>query len=244
MNLILLFKNELIGSAGHVRLTGRRHAHIRTILKSSIGDELCVGVEGGRIGRGRIAGLDDAAVEMDVSLSADPPLPLELTLVLALPRPRVFNRALFHVTTLGVKKIIVFRTWKVTKSYWESPLLRKERMREQCILGLEQAKDTVIPEIVFRTDFRPFVEDELPGIIGGARAYVADTEADTAPQPDGDGPVVLVIGPDGGFVPFEIEKLKGAGCMPVQLGERIMRVETAVIAGITRFGNIGAGRKK
>jgi len=38
----------------------------------------------------------------------------------------------------------------------------------------------------------------------------------------------LTIGPEGGFIPYEIEKLNAAGCKTVNIGERILRVETAV----------------
>ncbi|MEE8360053.1 MAG: 16S rRNA (uracil(1498)-N(3))-methyltransferase [Candidatus Omnitrophota bacterium] len=235
MNLILLLKEDLTASHDRVRLSGRRHKHIRNILKSSVGDELCVGREGSRIGRGRVLAIDNKTVEMKILLDKNPPLPLPLTLVLALPRPLFLRRVLIHSTILGVKKIILLHAKRVEKSYWESPALREEKIREQFILGLEQAKDTVMPEIHFRKKFKPFVEDELPGMIKGARAFVAHSEGDLSYPPKGDRPVILVIGPEGGFIPYEIEKLKKSGCRAVNFGERIMNVETAVVACISRL---------
>jgi RsmE family RNA methyltransferase len=47
--------------------------------------------------------------------------------------------------------------------------------------------------------------------------------------------VTLAIGPEGGWIPYELEKLVAAGLQPVQLGERILRVETAVTALIGRL---------
>ncbi|MFH1593238.1 MAG: 16S rRNA (uracil(1498)-N(3))-methyltransferase [Candidatus Omnitrophota bacterium] len=235
MNLILLLKEDFIAGHDRVRLSGRRHKHIRDILKSSAGDELCVGREGSRIGTGRVLAIDNKMVEMNVTLEKDPPLPLPLTLILALPRPLVLRRVLIHSTVLGVKKIILLHTKRVQKSYWKSPALREEKIREQFILGLEQAKDTVMPKIQFRKKFKPFAEDELPDMIKGSQAFVANCEGDAAHPIKGDRPVILVIGPEGGFIPYEIERLKKSGCRAVNFGERIMNVETAVVACISRL---------
>ena len=235
MNLILLLKDDFIAGHDRVCLSGRRHKHIRCILKSSVDDELCVGVEGSRIGKGRVVAIDDRTVEMNVGLEKNPPLPLPLTLILALPRPLALRRVLIHATVLGVKKIILLHTKRVQKSYWKSPALKKEKIREQFMLGLEQAKDTVMPEIQFREKFKPFVEDELPGMIKGAQAFVAHSEGDAARPVKGDRPVILVVGPEGGFIPYEIERLKKSGCGAVSFGKRVMNVETAVVACISRL---------
>lgn len=235
MNLIFLLKEDFIAGHDCVRLSGRRHKHIRDILKSSVGDELCVGREGGRIGRGRVLAINSKTVEMNVTLEKNPPLPLPLTLILALPRPLVLKRVLIHLTVLGVKKIILLHAKRVQKSYWMSSTLREEKIREQFILGLEQAKDTVMPRIQFRKKFKPFVEDELPGIIKGAQAFVAHPEGDSGHRAKGDRPVILAIGPEGGFIPYEIEMFKKIGLRAVNFGERIMNVETVVVACISSF---------
>ena len=85
MNLILLFETDFEAD-GRAVLRGRRHRHVHRILRASEGDELCVGLANGRVGRGRLASLDDRALTIEVEWTADPPPPLPLTLVLALPR--------------------------------------------------------------------------------------------------------------------------------------------------------------
>ena len=235
MNLILLFKEDFIAGEDRVCLFGRRHQHIRNVLKSKVGDELCVGIENGKIGQGRILAIDDKQIDLDITLAKDPPKALPLTLVLALPRPRFLRRVLFHATVLGVKKIILINAKRVEKSYWQSPVLKTEKLREYCVLGLEQGKDTILPEIQFSKSFKVFVEEELPGLGKGHRAIVAHAEGSRMHLVKNDIPVILIIGPEGGLLPCEIEKLKESGCKAVSFGERIMNVELAVSTCIAKI---------
>ena len=46
---------------------------------------------------------------------------------------------------------------------------------------------------------------------------------------------VLAIGPEGGFIPYEVEKLEEAGFDRIHLGSRILRVETAVTAIVSKL---------
>ena len=49
------------------------------------------------------------------------------------------------------------------------------------------------------------------------------------------GPWAILIGPEGGFIPYEVEALQRAGCEPVSLGPRPLRVEQAVPALLGRL---------
>lgn len=235
MNLILLSKEDLKDNGNMVILTDRRYKHIRQILKSSIGDELCVGMVGGLIGQGRVLAIDDKAVEIEVTFGNKPPLPSQCTLILVMPRPIVLNRLLSHLSSMGIKKIVLIQSARVEKSYWKSPVLSEENIKEKLVLGLEQAKDTIMPEVICRKNFKTFVEDELPGIIKGAHAFVAHPDTQDGLPCGVKGASALVIGPEGGFLPDEIKCLEKAGCLRVNLGERILRVEVAVIAALSRI---------
>lgn len=232
MNLILLFTTDFV-DATRVRLTGRRLAHVLTVHRAAVGAELTVGVDGGWVGRGRVVRLDAETLEMEVALDRDPPAPLPLTLVLALPRPKVLNRVIAGVASLGVKRVFLINAWRVEKSYWKSP--RLAGLREQAVLGLEQAKDTVMPSIELRRLFRPFVEDELTQIARGTRALVAHPGAAQECPRGVREPVTLAIGPEGGFIVEEIASLERAGFAAVSIGPRVLRVETAVAAIIGRM---------
>ncbi len=235
MNLILLFPDDFITPKTRVRLNDRRYVHIRDIHRAKTGDELSVGLIGDRIGTGKITALTGDGLEMDVSLNLQPPAPLPVTLILALPRPNIFKRTLQTASAMGVKKIFFVHSNRTEKSFWLSPILRPEKIQEQLILGLEQGKDTVLPDVQSRKGFKPFVEDELPDLIRGTRALVAHPEAAQECPRALSEPVTLMIGPEGGFIPYEIKKLTELGFTPVHLGNRILRVDTAVPALLARL---------
>ena len=234
MNLILLFPEDFI-APDRVLLSGRRLLHIRQVHRAKAGDELRVGLAGGDIGLGRVARLDDTAAELSVCFEQRPPPPLAATLVLALPRPKVLRRVLGTATAMGVKRLVLLNALRVEKSFWQSPVLEPDALRENLILGLEQGCDTVLPEVLLRRRFRPFVEDELPEISAGTLALVGDPRATICCPRQVDGPVTLVVGPEGGFIPFETGLLEAAGVRPVHLGQRILRVEAAVPALLARL---------
>lgn len=235
MNLILLLPDDGIDSRGRVRLRGRRLEHVLEVHRAAAGDVLRVGQLGGGIGTGRVLLLTPDVLEMEVRLDSAPPSPLPLTLILALPRPKVLRRVLRTASSMGVKRIVLLNARRVEKSYWQSPYLETFAMNEQLLLGLEQARDTLLPEILQRPLFKPFVEDELPGLIQNTLALVAHPAA-LAECPRNTGrTVTLAIGPEGGFIPYELEKLAGCGFIPVSLGERILSTETAVPALLARL---------
>ncbi|HEY3052793.1 MAG TPA: 16S rRNA (uracil(1498)-N(3))-methyltransferase [Thermoanaerobaculia bacterium] len=228
MNLILLFDDDF-ATESRVVLSGRRAEHMREIHRAAAGDELIVGRAGGRIGSGRVLRITDE-IEMEVVFDRDPPPALDMTVVMALPRPKVLNRAVAAVTSLGIKRIFLINAWRVEKSYWRSPRLSEENLRAQAIIGLEQARDTILPRIETRRLFRPFVEEELPSVMADTIALAAHPYASEECPRNIGGPITLAIGPEGGFIDKEIDSLTRIGFRPVTMGPRILRVETAIAA--------------
>ncbi|SDK69420.1 16S rRNA (uracil(1498)-N(3))-methyltransferase [Microbulbifer yueqingensis] len=236
MNLIILFPEDFVAPS-RARVGGRRLEHIRTVHRAVAGDTLRVGLLDEGIGTARLLGLDEDKAELEVSLdaSAPPPPPIPVKLVLALPRPKMLKRTIQHATAMGVKEIHLVNAYRVEKSYWQTPWLAADRLREQCLLGLEQSVDTVMPRIELHKRFKPFVEDELPAISAGTEALVAHPVG-AAPCPVDIGrPVTLAVGPEGGFIPYEVERLQEHGFSAVHLGPRILRVETALPVLLSRL---------
>lgn len=236
MNLLLLEEADFI-AADRVILRDRRLVHLHEVHRADEGDSLRVGRLAGLMGKGRILRLGPQEAELQVTFDQPPPPKLPITLLLALPRPKMLKRTLQTVATLGVARLVLLNSYRVEKSFWQTPFLEPAAIREQLILGLEQARDTVLPEISIEKRFKPFVEDRLPALADGTLGLVGHP-GDFPACPRGltlDQPVTLAIGPEGGWIPYEVDKLRDAGLQPVQLGERILRVETAVTALLARL---------
>lgn len=234
MNLLLLEDADFI-SADRVILRDRRLKHMQEVHRSEVGDSLRVGRIGGLLGSAELLRLENHEAELQISLDRAPPAKLPLNLVLALPRPKMLRRVFQTVATMGVFRVILVNSYRVEKSFWQTPFLEPDAIREQLILGLEQARDSVLPEIVIEKRFKPFVEDRLPQVVEGTLGLVGHPGNYPACPRGIDQPVTLAIGPEGGWIPYEIDLLNKAGLQPVQLGERILRVETAVTALLARL---------
>lgn len=232
---VVLFESSERGSDGVVTVDGRREEHVRTVLGKGPGEAITVGEVGGQLFEGTIVSADGGSLRFTLAAGRDPVAKHPIHLVLALPRPPVLRRVLSHVTAMGVERVTLLHTKRVEKSYWQSPALSPQSIRTQLLLGLEQCVDTRLPEVALERRFLPFVEDVLPELSAHARVVVADPKAATPCDCDVAGPSVLCVGPEGGFIDHERERFAAAGAQSVNLGPRILRVETATIALLGRL---------
>ena len=233
MNLLLLRTNQIKQNIAIVN--GRQFDQLTKVQRAKLGDSVRVGEINGLMGTGTITAMDSQSASIQIDLNSSPPAALPLTLILALPRPKMLRRIIQTIAAMGVKKLYLINSNRVEKSFWQTPFLKPDALQEQLILGLEQARDTQMPEIILRKLFKPFVEDELAEIIAETTPLVAHPSSQSGCPVNSAEPISLVIGPEGGFIPYEIEKLNQVGFKSVHLGPRILRVENAVPALIARL---------
>lgn len=231
MNLLLLFTEDFI-SSNRVQLTDHRLQHLLSVKKIEVNDTLEVGILNGKMGLGRVCSIDDRQVQLDVRLDKESVAPLNVNLILALPRPKMLKRILQTISAMGVKQLSLIHSAKVEKSYWQSPWLETDKMQQHLILGLEQAKDTVLPAVTCYQRFKPFIEDIAPTLITQTKAIVAHPGQGSLcfneSVRDSQQTITLAIGPEGGFIDYEIKQFERAGFQTCHLGERILRVENAI----------------
>jgi RsmE family RNA methyltransferase len=235
MNIVLITEGEIRDR--EVALADHRAAHIRKVLRASVGDRVRIGVINGRKGSGTITAIGkggSAPVCLLVDLDREPPPLPEIDIILALPRPIMLRRILTQIAAMGIGTLFITHANRVEKSFWDSGLFDDKGYLEYLRQGLEQAGDTRMPEVQIFRRFRPFVEDFLPQTTDGYQSLIiahpyggAHLVDCLSPDP---GRVLLAVGPEGGWVDFEVEKFTSLGFCRCSFGERILKVDTAVVA--------------
>ena len=226
MNIVLLDPRQTESDIWSITAK-RQLEHLKIHVDVKVGDTLKVGIKNAKRYLTEIVEVRDTAIQVKPISEEAVPVKLPVTLIIAMPRPKVLRRLIQDSVTLGVEKIILLNSYRMDKSYWQTPFL--QQLDQFVTLGLEQAGDTVSPEIEIYKRFKPFVEDILPSMIAqNSPAYVAHPYAQEKMPTGIDHPCTILIGPEGGFIPYEIELLEKNGCLAFSLGNRIIRTETVI----------------
>ena len=243
MNL-LLFEPKEITADNIIVLNDRRSEHIIRILGCKPGDTVRAGLINGPVGTGEILaigeGLGNAEVVLRLTVEGRGPDQPTVDLIMGLVRPIMLKKILAQAASLGVGRIFLINANRVEKSFFGAGLLKDEKYRTYLIEGLEQAKETYLPQVSIHERFRPFVEDFVPTIAKNySRMLVAHPEAGKSLKQEAgtemSGRTLLAVGPEGGWVDFEIEKFIEQFFVPVSMGSRVLRTDTAVVALLSQL---------
>jgi len=231
---LLLFHTREYTTGDSIRVDGERARHL-VQRGAQPGDCLRVGEIDGLLGEGTIRSMTGDSVTLSVQLERQPPQKLPLAFVVALPRPKMLRRILRTVAEFGVPELHLVNSYRVEKSYWQTPVLEPDTLRSYLLQGLAQGVDTVLPAVHCHRRFKPWVEDELPALLDGRRGLLAHPGDHPACPHKLTENTLVCVGPEGGFTDYEVEKLRATGCETVSLGARILRVENAVTALLGRM---------
>jgi 16S rRNA (uracil1498-N3)-methyltransferase len=214
-----------------VALAGDEARHAVTVARVRVGERVALGDGRGRVVAGAVTAAEGRRLELEVDHVRDEPVSApRLTLVQALAKGDRDELAVQAATELGVDRVI---PWAAARSVsrWDGPKAEKGRARWASIVreAVKQSIRARIPSVEPVASTR-----ELPARLDGERMLLLVPGAETplsAIRPDGRD-LALVVGPEGGMDPAEIDRLREAGAEPVRLGEAVLRTSTAGPAAI------------
>jgi 16S rRNA (uracil1498-N3)-methyltransferase len=246
------YLNELLSEAvvgGTASITGTEARHAVTVGRTRIGEQLAIGNGAGLIATGAVVVAD--ATELVIEVETAEPTPRAspaIWLAQALAKGDRDELAIQAATELGVDGVI---PWAASRSVsrWEGAKVGKGHERWSAIVR-EASKQSVrawLPEVSALVGTKqlaalastaqvivldPLASDSLSQFAPTfARTDISDSQAST-PQAQRMRDVVLVVGPEGGIAPHELELLYGAGATGARLGDTILRTSTAGPAAI------------
>lgn len=245
MNLILLFDQDKIDN-NRYRLDDFRAVHIINILRLKENDQLKVGFVNGTRHSATIIASDKKTVTLELEQKIPENFSRSQTdLIVALPRPQILKKVLFVCGMMNVNRLHLIRSARVEKSYYQSPLLTEDNLHKNLYEGMMQGENINLCEITLHTRFKNFFEDYLSDnyndhylkLCADNRAINSLDKFVKSPESR----MLIAIGPEGGWVDFEIELIQSLGFDLFTLGAYNLRVEFAVNAVMSQLSLLSLG---
>jgi 16S rRNA (uracil1498-N3)-methyltransferase len=234
MSIARIYQATPISTQTTLRLDEKASHHVARVLRSKINDSLTLFNGQGGEYFAKIIKIDKKYVTLDVIefVEREAESPLELYLAQGVSRGEKMDYTIQKAVELGVKKIIPLLTERSTvKLDAERREKRLQHWQAIIIAACEQSGRNTVPEIV------------LPQALeNGLRSCEADFHFVLTPRASkplatlsihDKQRVVLLVGPEGGLTDEEIDYAKMNKFLPLCLGPRILRTETAAVAAIT-----------
>lgn len=204
--------------------------HLQRVLRKGPGDCIEISDGNGRFFRGTIltADFDGMTGRIDQQLQRDAEPGVRLVLCQSLPKGDKMDEIVRKGTEIGITTFLPFISRRcVCRPDYKDAEKKRGRWQRIAEEASKQAGRSMIPEVLPLTDWagvRRAVADH-PGLMAweaedtkGVRGALAAMEPKA---------LNIIIGPEGGFDPAEVEDCRAQGVIPVSLGPRILRTETA-----------------
>ena len=214
-----------------VLLEGTEARHAVTVSRVAVGERLSIGNGSGLIVTGTVAIAEPTGLALDVEEVVEVPRRAPAVfLAQALAKGDRDELAVQAATELGVDGVI---PWSAARSVsrWDGARVAKGSQRWRSIVreASKQSLRAWLPDVLDLASTR-----ELAAMAATARMLVLEPAATTpitALELDGRD-LILVVGPEGGIAPGELELLMAAGAEPVRLGVEVLRTSTAGPAAV------------
>ena len=232
MNLLLFENSDRMQTLTH---GDPRLDHIRKVLRRNEGDIFDVGALNGPCGKATILKDDSGGMILQIEWGEEPPPLFPIEILVGLPRPQTARKILRESTSLGVAAIHFFQSEKSEPSYAASKLWSSGEWRRHLLQGAEQAFTTRIPDVRHRDSLSASIQYLDKERASGQRLAL-DLYESTIALPSVKLTKLhctLAIGADRGWSAAERQTLRASGFTLVNLGERVLRTETACVAAIS-----------
>lgn len=237
-------KEQIREDLNHKRqvvISGGEFRHLARVLRLSVGESVILFDGEGCEYPGTISamGKDDALVGIGEPFFFARESPLEVWLVQGIPKGEKMEMIIQKATELGVRGIVPFKAQRsVVKLEGQKEVERQKRWQKVALEAVKQCRRTVIPKVVPPCSLEKFLQglpDQrhlfIPWEEGGCALKKVLTEQEK--QKSGKRlPVYLIIGPEGGLTKLEVAEMQSYGGIPITLGPRTLRTETASLAAL------------
>ncbi len=229
------FYPNVVNEEEIITITGPDVSHIRQVLRLKEGDDIEVVDAEGMVSTCRLLHLEKDRVEAEILFSeaGGSELPGEVLLFQGYPKSDKIEWVLQKAVELGVHAVTpVITDRTVVRLSPEKAEARIKRLQTIAESAAKQSKRAKIPEVCPLSGFSEALERAkesdvilIPYEKAEGIAKTKETIASIRPGSS----VSVFIGPEGGFTRDEIEEAERAGAVPITLGKRILRTETAAI---------------
>lgn len=222
-----------------ILLTGTDVNHIRNVLRMRTGEEILVSNGQGTDYHCRLESIDDASVTASIMwrLDGNAELPISITLFQGLPKGDKLEFIIQKCVELGAARIVPVSTRRtIVKLDAKKEQAKKKRWMGISESAAKQSGRGIVPEVTRVMDFSEALKEAksmdvclIPYEL--AKGIEHTREVCTSIKPGQS--VGIFIGPEGGFEEEEVSQAIEAGAVPLTLGKRILRTETAGMALIS-----------
>jgi 16S rRNA (uracil1498-N3)-methyltransferase len=231
VNIVLIESAE---AGCSLSLGDPRAHHIRKVLRREVGDSFDIGCIDGPRGKATLTTITESALRLQIDWAQRHAPPPPTTLIVGFPRPQTARDILRDATTLGATGLHFVATARSDPNYPRSSLWHQDEWRRHVIQGAAQAFDTFTPRVSWDADLTPAAASaQAEGYrLIGLDVYGDHPNFAALQLNDPQEACALLIGPERGWDERDRAVLAETDVEWVGLGHRVLRTETAAVAGL------------
>ena len=236
---LFLARFDQVRIGGIVEVTGDEARHAVVVKRTVPGESVLLADGAGRAVRGRVVAAERNRMAVEVTeMLESPPRAHRFVVVQALAKGDRSELAVETMTELGVDEILA---WQAARSIvrWQGERGAKSlgRWAATAREATKQSRRFRIPEVSFASTTR------VAERIGAAKLALVLHESAGNPLsrvnlPEA-GEILLIVGPEGGISPDELERFQQAGAVPVRISDGVLRTSTAGAIAIGQLTVLG-----